>query len=249
MAIVAIANQKGGVGKTSLVLNLGWAYAEMGYHVLLADLDPQGHLTAVFGDQGAAGLGGFLEKQEAGARPIASGIHLLGMESGSSRPRDPQATATAIEALAAGYEVVLLDCPPSDGLLLQAAFKAANALLIPLHPDYLSMNGLSRFIRFTQSLEGTKPFHLVLNRVSKRRRLDDEVRARLLAYFGERLLHTGIREAIAIAESPGFGQSLFQYAPGHGALADYRAVARELQAALAWPQPRNGQLPSHLAMH
>lgn len=239
MATVAVANQKGGVGKTSLTLNLGWAFAEAGYRVALLDLDPQGHLTAVYANQeGSAGLASWLAGQDSALRIVAPRISLLGMESPAAWPRDAAVIASAIRRLAESHhDMVLLDCPPSEGLLLHAALEAADALLIPLHPDYFSLNGLSRFIQATQAMAGARPFFLVLNRVSRRRRLDEEVRARLESYFGPRLLRTGIREAIAIAESPGFGQSLFQYAPGHAALLDYRAVAQELAAALALKPP------------
>ena len=236
VAIVAIANQKGGVGKTSLTLNVGWAFAEQGRRVALVDLDPQGHLTAVFDNQGSSmGLASWLAGQDAALRNVAPGVDLLGMEPPDAWPGDDAIIASAIVRLAGSYDVVFVDCPPSEGMLLRAALRAATVLLIPLHADYFSMNGLSRFIQATQAVVGERPFYLVLNRLSRRRRLDEEVRSRLATYFGDRLLQTGVREAVAIAESPGFGQSLFQYAPGHGALMDYRALVQELLGVLGQP--------------
>jgi chromosome partitioning protein len=162
-------------------------------------------------------------------------VDLLGMEPPAAWPADDAIISSAIQRLAGSYDVVFVDCPPSEGVLLHAALRAATVLLIPLHADYFSMNGLSRFIQATQAVVGERPYYLVLNRLSRRRRLDEEVRARLESYFGDRLLQTGVREAIAIAESPGFGQSLFQYAPGHGALMDYRALAHDLLGVLGEP--------------
>jgi chromosome partitioning protein len=137
----------------------------------------------------------------------------------------------ALEGMS-GHDVLLIDCPPSSGLLVTNALFAAEELLIPVSGDYLSLNGLARMmaiINFAEErLKRRVRKWLALTRYQGRRRLAREVRDRLLGHFPGQLLQTPIREAVALAESPGFGKTIFEYQRTGNGAHDYRAMATDL---------------------
>ncbi len=246
MRTIAVINQKGGVGKTTVTLNLSHALALRGYRVLAIDADPQGHLTMAFGLEDPVGLDRVLHGEarledacsEAGngLQIVAAGEHLQEVENlnegGAERG---WRLKRALEDLRQPFDFVLIDCPPSAGLLGMNAIIAASEMLIPVAGDFLSLNGLSRLMRILQGVEdrlgGERPKWVVLSRFVEQRRHSREVRERIREHFGEGLLPTTIRESVVLAESPSFGQTIFEYQSRHRAAEDFLHLADDLVAA------------------
>lgn len=245
MRIIAVINQKGGVAKTTTTANLGYALASMGKRVTLADLDPQGHLSAFYGIQqtGKAGTDALiLSGEKAGdvVRPLRDNLSLI--PAGASLDRVEQMTQGRLEAskrlksalaeLEGQSDYVLLDCPPSSGLLVIFALYACDEVLIPVNGDYLSLMGVSHFLATLKNVERLLGhpinYRLVLTRFHPRRRLARNVKDKLLEYFPGRIFATAIREVSALAECPSFGKPIFEYAPRSHGSSDYRALADDL---------------------
>ena len=244
MRVLAIINQKGGVGKTTTVLNTGHALSLLGYKVLAIDLDSQGHLSDSLGVRDLAGpaiddvllddhsvrdcvssVRGCMDFVAAGSRlGMFESRNDMGMERGWRLYR-------ALKTLS-GYDFVLIDCPPSTGLLAMNALIACQELLIPVSSDYLSLSGLSKLMAVLDHIEDTLSKRskkwVVITRYQSRRKLAREVRGKLMEYFPGNLLATVIRENVALAESPGFGNTIFEYQrSSHGAV-DYLQLANDL---------------------
>lgn len=244
MRMIAVVNQKGGVGKTTTTVNLAHALALSGKPVTAIDLDPQGHLSASLGVDAqqvcgidevlleGAPIDDSLMAVREGLRLIPAGPRLGEMELLSEggarrgyRLRDAATGRFDDQAF------VLLDCPPASGLLLMNALIAADEVIMPVVGDYLGLRGLSHLMQTLSKLEHTSGRMLrqwiVLTRFHARRRLTKDVLDKLLQYFPGKVLATPIRETVALAESPSFGQTIFEYSHrSHGA-ADYRALAED----------------------
>jgi len=238
-------NQKGGVGKTTTTINLGHALALSGKKVTLIDMDPQGQVATSYGlsnKQGGIDLvlldDMSMDELILSARDkvdiIPAGDKLFEFEhvaiGGASRG---QKLRLAIEGSSlAQQDFVLIDCPPSSGLLGINAMFAADELLIPVSGDYLSLQGLSRMmqiLKHAESLSGrTIKLWLVSTRMQMRRRLTQEVRKKILQYFPRRVLNTVIRENVSLAECPSFGQTIFDYKTSSIGAEDYMALAHDV---------------------
>ncbi|WP_018993341.1 ParA family protein [Thioalkalivibrio sp. ALgr1] len=253
MRTIAVINQKGGVGKTTVTLNLAHALALAGHRVLAIDADPQGHLSMAFGLEDPAGLdqvlqgGARLEDafSEAGngLQIVPAGEQLQEVENlnegGAARGWRLQ---KALDRLEQPFDFVLIDCPPSAGLLGMNAIIAADEMLIPVAGDFLALNGLSRLMRILQGIEArlgtSRRKWIVLSRFVEQRRHAREVRERIREHFADALLPTTIRETVVLAESPSFGQTIFEYQPRHRAAADFQQLAADLIAAGAQTSTR-----------
>jgi chromosome partitioning protein len=245
MRVVAVMNQKGGVGKTTTTINLSDALVRSGFSVTAVDLDPQGHLTASFGIQ-ATGINGMAEVLlhgmpiSDGSIPVRDNLNLippgsslgdLEQLSGSGSERGFR-LRNALRQIVGHTDFILIDCPPSSGILGMNVLFSAQEILIPVSGDYLALHGLSRFMKVIHSVEKLLGRQLkkwvVLTRFQERRRLANEVRDKLISYFAKELLSTAIRENVALAECPSFGQTIFEYqSKSHGAV-DYHSLANDL---------------------
>lgn len=246
MRKIAIISQKGGVGKTTTSMNLAHALALGGKKVLLIDMDPQANLSTSLGIHGndVKGIAAVLldgenielhiQQSNENVDIIPAGGKLGELEflsdGGSVRGF---LLDKATKELKRKYDFLIIDCPPSAGLLGMNAILATDEMLIPVSSDYLSMQGLSRLLGIIQNVEerlhrNTKKW-IVITRYQRRRRLAKEVREKLLGYFPERVLNTPIRESVSLAESPGFGVSIFDYKRESFGAEDYLSLARDLE--------------------
>jgi chromosome partitioning protein len=245
MNIIAIINQKGGVGKTTTTVNLGHSLTLAGKRVTLIDLDPQGHLEACLGvnGQGTAGVDQVLMasaaasqcsiEMRAGLDVIPAGAELAELErADNGHAPDKQRLQHAIVESLGDRDFVLIDCPPSTGPLVEQGLFAAQAVLVPVVSDYLSLRGLSYLTGMLRSFatrgQGRVAQRIAVTRFHTRRRLSGEAIQVLLKHFPDKVLATPIRECAALAECPSFGQTIFEYRKhSHGA-EDYRSLAADL---------------------
>jgi chromosome partitioning protein len=245
--IIAIMNQKGGVGKTTTTVNLGHALAQAGQRVALMDLDPQGQVATSLGfDNNVAGLdqvlldGVAIDDIKIAAREnldlIVAGTRLNEFEHTATGgiQRGHRLREALQQSSLNQYDYVLIDCPPSSGLLGVNAMFAASELLIPVSGDYLSLQGLSRMIQVlkrAEELAGHRiKLWLVSTRMQMRRKLTEEVRSRILKYFPGRVFLTPVRENVALAECPSFGKTIFDYRQKSPGADDYMSLARDVMS-------------------
>lgn len=272
MRSIAVANQKGGVGKTTTSVNLAVALARQGRRVCLVDLDPQAHATLHLGVMpGSHPLSAF--DVLVGGQPLAaacvtagdglcvvpSHIDLSAVEMALAgtpgresilRQRiaaDPRCVGAA--AAEENFDYLVIDCPPSLGLLSLNAMAAVDEVLLPLQPHFLALHGLSKLLETIELVsERVNPrlrlLGVVLCMYEAGTRLANEIGRDVAAFFagGEsahvswaagRLFETRIRRNIRLAEAPSFGQSIFDYAPDSHGAEDYAALAGEVDQAAA----------------
>ncbi len=245
MRIIAVINQKGGVGKTTTTMNLAHALAMQGYKVLAIDLDPQANLTVGLGliRKQLAGIADVLIDDAAllntshevreNLELVAAGDRLGEFEyikaKGAKRGFLLQ---NSIRDSHAEKDFILIDCPPTSGILGMNALLAADEVIIPVAGDYYSLQGLSRQMQIFDYVETNLQRHtkkwLVLTRYNERRKLARKVRDSVVHYFPNRVLQTPIRETVALAESPSFGKTIFDYRNQNRGAEDYRQLAADI---------------------
>ncbi|MCK4707425.1 MAG: ParA family protein [Gammaproteobacteria bacterium] len=245
LRILAVLNHKGGVGKTTTCFNLASVYASMGLRVLAVDLDPQSHLTVSLGlqDNGLSGVDDiFLEQAAAQDLIINSrdnldvlpaGYRLGEIERLSAEGRKKaRVLENALQSIRHNYDIILLDCPPTSGLLNFNALYTADEIIIPVSSDYLALHGLSELLRTLRSVEKFMQKKLKLwiaiTRFTTRRRLSNQVKDKLIKYFPNQLLATMVRECAPLAESPSFGKSIFEYSRRSNGAQDYASLADDI---------------------
>ncbi len=242
MRTFAVLNQKGGVGKTTTAINLAHAMALRGHKVTAIDMDPQNHLTAGFGeethpqsgiDEVLLGESSFAEmKLEAreNLMLMPAGTRLSEVEQSVRGVTGGHLLATEVKKLRQDF--VFIDCPPSSGILSMNAILAAKEIIIPVSSDYLALHGMSRLMGILKHVEGRLNHKMkvwvILTRFHSRRRLANEVRDKLTSYFKDAVLVTSIREAVALAESPSYGQTIFEYKKRSNGAIDYGNLAEDL---------------------
>ena len=249
MKIVAIANQKGGVGKTTTAVNLGAALAESGNRILLVDLDPQANATSSFGLQAVEqtslyepllGDASITERifttERDGLFIVPSDLDLAGAEVEIARmPNHLTRLAETLKPLRADqtFDFVFLDCPPSLGILMSNALAAADELLTPIQCEYFALEGLVKIVRLIEQVldsganERLKLGGIVMTMFDGRTNLSQQVVADVRKHFGERVYETVIPRSVRLSEAPSFGKSILEYAPSGPAAQAYRALARE----------------------
>ena len=242
--VISVINQKGGVGKTTTTANLAHGLALKGYKVLAIDLDPQSHLASSLGmtREDIAGLDAVFLKGiplksvrislRQNLHLVAAGGHLNEVENLSGGKSRGLLLKRALDQYDGDADFILIDCPPSSGLLVINALFATEEILIPMTGDYLAMQGLSHLMatlhNFEEKLDKSYTQWIVLSRFHERRRLAQEVREKLIEYFPETVLATAISEAALLAECPGFGQSVFEYKPNSKSSGEYDSLIDDL---------------------
>jgi chromosome partitioning protein len=255
--VIAVVNQKGGVGKTTSAVNLAACLAASERPTLLIDMDPQANASSAYGivhaerqiydaliDQVPLTHCAYETELEtlhvvpAGRDLVGAEIELVSKESREYR------LSQSIEAMGDAYEIVLIDCPPSLGLLTLNALTAADAVLIPLQCEYYALEGLANLVETVELVRGQLNPRLeiqgiVLTMVDQRNNLAKQVEAEVRSHFADRVYRTRIPRNIRLSEAPSHGQPILLYdIHSKGAVA-YVKLADELLAQLALTeQPR-----------
>lgn len=241
--IVAISNHKGGVGKTTSTINIGAGMALKGMNILLIDMDPQANMSQSLGLAqategtyealvGTAGLKAVSVRENLFLVPATAGLGGVEMELASEAGRE-FILKELLETEKMKYDYILIDCPPSLGLLTINAFTAADEIYIPMQAQYLALQGIGNLLglvdkikkRLNPSLEITG---IIITQFDKRKVLNRYVLETLESHFGGKVFKSRIRNNIALAEAPNEGCDIFSYEPGSNGAFDYKHLVTEI---------------------
>ncbi len=252
---VCIANQKGGVGKTTTAVSLAAALAILGARVLVIDLDPQGNASTGLGcrvEEGDPSTYGVLVDGESVAEAVrpteVEGLWLLPSSldlAGAEVELVPAFSRElrlrrALEPVVPDYDVILIDCPPSLGLLTINALVAADQVLVPIQCEYYALEGLSQLMRTVELVSDNLNRDLelggvVLTMFDGRTNLAQQVVDEVRAYFGDRAYQTVIPRTVRLSEAPSFGQPITLFDPSSRGARSYQRLAREVADRLGLP--------------
>jgi chromosome partitioning protein len=267
MRIISLMNQKGGVGKTTTTVNLGAALAERGRRVCMIDLDPQSHLSINYGIDPKPEIVS-LYNVLVDETPLPQAIHPVGDRLAVVPSSIDLAAAeielvtvlgremllkNSIEAAGLDYEFLLLDCPPSLGLLTINALCASTEVIIPMQPQFLALQGVAKLLETVQLVNKRmnprlKVSGIALTMYDSQTKLTTEVVNELSTFVSSaagkplpwseaKIFKSRIRRNIKLAESPSFGQSILKYDSASNGAADYRALAMEIDEMFKTPPP------------
>lgn len=246
--IIAFANQKGGVGKTTSAIHIAAAVAERHYRVLLVDMDPQGNVASGLGLRKTdikrtvydaligrcAASDAVIQTEVKNLFLMPSHLALVGVESElSGKDGCNSRFADVLEEISADYDYIFVDCPPSLSLLTVNALVAANAVVVPMTCDFYALEGLSQL---TISLKKVRRLYnpsldligILLTMHQERYTLTAQVVAELKKRYSEKLFKATVSRSVRLAEAPGFGKTVYETAPHSKSAKEYRAVAKEL---------------------
>jgi chromosome partitioning protein len=255
--IVAIANQKGGVGKSTTAVSLGAALAELGFRILVVDLDPQGNASTGMGIRHEA-RGVTVYDVVLSEAPVESAIvptsvkHLDAVPSTidlagaeielvSQFSRETRLKKALVPVGEGRYDFIFLDCPPSLGLLTINALTAAEELIVPIQCEYYALEGLGQLLRNVNLVQQNinpelRLTGIVMTMFDPRTKLSEQVVEEVRRFFGEVVYDVVIPRTVRLSEAPGFGQPITVYDPRSKGAESYRQLAREVAAR---PRPDN----------
>lgn len=245
--IIALANQKGGVGKTTITMNIGAGLVEDGKKVLYVDIDPQGNLSAVF-DVNAENtiyelmngsckdldhavypiLDGKADLIPAGIELAAAELELMG------QPGREYFLKEILQQIQGKYDYILIDCPPSLGLLTLNALTAATEVIVIMKADFFSLVGMNQLIDTVNTIQrrvnqDLKISGVIINMYNNRLLLHKDSAAVIADHCSGLLFDTRIRNCVALSEATGHGQSIFDYAAKSNGADDFRAITEEIE--------------------
>jgi len=249
--VFTVANQKGGVGKTTTAVNLAAALAVQGIKTLVIDLDPQGNASTALGISDRSSGTPSSYEVLIGAIPVTDAlqqsphnerlycipatidlagaeIELVSMVARENRLRNALAQLDSFD-----FDYVFIDCPPSLGLLTVNALVAAPEVLIPIQCEYYALEGVSQLIRNIEMVKAhlnplLEVTTVLLTMYDGRTKLADQVADEVRQYFGDRVLRTVIPRSVKVSEAPGYGMSIIDYDPGSRGAMSYLDASREL---------------------
>jgi len=264
--VIAVVNQKGGVGKSTTAVSLGAALAELGFGVLVMDLDPQGNASTGMGIRHiirevttyevllaeAPIEDAIVDTPLEGLSAVPSTIDLAGaeIELVSQFSREMRLRRALDPVRAGRFDFILLDCPPSLGLLTINALAAADELIVPIQCEYYALEGLGQLLRNVRMVQQNvnqklRLSGIVLTMFDARTKLSEQVVAEVKRYFGSRVYDTVIPRTVRLSEAPGFGQPITVYDPTSKGAVTYRSLAKEVaeREVPGEPLPMVGDIP------
>ncbi len=266
--IIAIANQKGGVGKTTTAVNLAVSLAVLENSTLLIDLDPQANCTSSLG-YNAREVGPSVYEVIIGKNSptdilctneevprldlLPANINLVGAEVELISIRDrEQLLKKSLHGLTEKYDYIIIDCPPSLGLLTVNALTAANSVIIPVQVEYFALEGLGLLLNTIKIVRGGLNPNLEITGVlltlyDSRLRLSKQVAAEVKRYFGNRVFQTIIHRNVTVAEAPSFGKPVLLHSATSTGARNYLALAREMIQRLSLTNSQTPEFTTSLS--
>ena len=246
--VIAITNQKGGVGKTTTAVNMATVLAQKGFKTLLIDLDPQGNATTALGIDKLL-LARHIYDVLVHELPVSEVVHESVIPNLYVCPSNGELTGAELELVSVmarevrlrralsscrrEYDFILLDCPPSLGLLTLNGLTACDSVLVPLQCEYYALEGVSSLLQTIELVRGSlnpklRIHGILLTMFDRRNRLSFQVEADAREHFGDRVYQTSIPRNVRLSESPSFGKPVALYAPECAGAKAYEALATEI---------------------